>query len=204
VEVYPWDVSWRLRHYNSVRYDQQIGQGHWSRSFTASLPTPWTTPSWESSRGAAYIVYLSTAVVNPRLIAETGQRLERCVAHLDRALSYLATIGTAGSIELTHQIDSLRIFRHLTLARLYHLQASQLAALIPQDAQTNAAASHTAELGPCLRADLENGSHLLDLVKVGSYQGFDLPVFERTIEAMREELAQYGRTPQEWARVHVL
>ena len=23
VEVFPWDVSWRLRHYNSVRYDQQ-------------------------------------------------------------------------------------------------------------------------------------------------------------------------------------
>ena len=56
IEVYPWDVSWRLRHYNSVRYDQQLGQGYWSRSFTASLPTPWTTPSWESSRGAAYIV----------------------------------------------------------------------------------------------------------------------------------------------------
>ena len=89
VEVYPWDVSWRLRHYNSVRYDQQLGQGYWSRSFTASLPTPWTTPSWESSRGAAYIVYLTTAVVNSRLIEETGQRLERCIGHLERALAHL-------------------------------------------------------------------------------------------------------------------
>jgi hypothetical protein len=204
VEVYPWDVSWRLRHYNSVRYDQQLGQGYWSRSFTASLPTPWTTPSWESSRGAAYIVSLATAVVTPRLIEETGQRLERCVGHLDRAISHLAAIGTASSTELTRQIDSLRIFRHLTLSRVYHLRASQFATLIRQEAQANSSEGPAAELGAYLRADLENARHLLDLVKTGGYQGFDVPTFESTVRYMAAETELYANRPAEWIQTHLV
>ncbi len=200
VEVYPWDVSWRLRHYNSVRYDQQLGQGYWSRSFTASLPTPWTTPSWESSRGAAYIVYLSTSVVNPRLIEETGQRLERCVAHLDRALSHLAAIGTVDSAELTRQTDSLRIFRHLTLSRLYHLRASQLAAILRD---TPALASAT-ELEACLRTDHSNALALLDLVRRGGYHGFDLPCFEQSVVQMAAEVERYRTNPAEWVQTHLV
>ena len=199
VEVYPWDVSWRLRHYNSVRYDQQLGQGYWSRSFTASLPTPWTTPSWESSRGAAYVVYLSTAVVNPRLIEETGQRLARCVGHLDRALSHLATIRSANSAEQIRQTDSLRIFRYLTLARLYHLRASQLAAILRD---TPALASAT-ELEACLRTDHSNALALLDLVRRGGYHGFDLPCFEQSVAQMAAEVGRYRTNPAEWVQIHL-
>jgi hypothetical protein len=198
VEVYPWDVSWRLRHYNSVRYDQQLGQGYWSRSFTASLPTPWTTPSWESSRGAAYIVYLSTAVVNPRLLEETGQRLERCVAHLDRALAHLqgVTAGAEHQAELARQTDSLRIFRYLTLSRLYHLRASQLAASM----RVTPAPAHYAELETILRADLANARALLDLVTAGGYQGFDVPAFEQTVTHMTAELERYEQEPVVWVQ----
>ncbi|MCU0503398.1 MAG: hypothetical protein MUC51_16880, partial [Anaerolineae bacterium] len=186
VEVYPWDVSWRLRHYNSVRYDQQLGQGYWSRSFTASLPTPWTTPSWESSRGAAYVVYLSTAVVNPRLIEETGQRLERCIDHLERALAHLqgVTAGAERQADLARQTDSLRIFRHLTCSRLNHLRASQLAARL----RVTPAPAHYAKLETVLCADLANARALRELVAAGGYQGFDLPAFEQTVTYMIVEL----------------
>jgi hypothetical protein len=223
VEVYPWDVSWRLRHYNSVRYDQQFGQGYWSRGFTASLPTPWTTPSWESSRGAAYIVYLSTAVVTPRLIEETGQRLERCVAHLERALAHLGDwksqqpsqslpaqaerqptkVGFARvaaisnrQADLARQTDSLRVFRHLTLARLHHLRASQLAASL----RVTPAPDRFAELATILRADLVNARALLDLVTAGGFQGFDVPAFEQTVTHMTAELERYDQEPAAWVQ----
>lgn len=201
IEVYPWDVSWRLRHYNSVRYDQQLGQGYWSRNFTASLPTPWTTPSWESSRGAAYIVYLSTDVVTPRLIEETGQRLERCVAHLERALAHLqgVTAGGKPQADLARQADSLRIFRHLTLGRLNHLRASQLAASL----RVTPAPDPFAELANILRADLANARTLLDLVTAGGYQGFDVPVFEQTLTQMTAELERYDQGPAAWAQSHL-
>ena len=219
-------MSWRLRHYNSVRYDQQFGQGYWSRSFTAGLPTPWTTPSWESSRGAAYIVYLSTAVVTPRLIEETGQRLERCVAHLERALAHLGDwksqqpsqslpaqaerqptkVGFARvaavsnrQADLTCQTDSLRIFRHLTLSRLHHLRASQLAASL----RVTPAPANFAELATILRADLANARALLDLITTGGYQGFDVPAFEQTVTHMTAELERYDQEPAVWAQSHL-
>lgn len=228
IEVFPWDVSWRLRHYNSVRYDQAVGQGYWARSFTASLPTPWTTPSWESSRGAAYIVYLTTAVVTPRLIEETGQRLERSVAHLDRALAHLGgwksqqpsspslpaqadqqptEVGFASVAavsnrrsDLARQSDSLRIFRHLTLARLYHLRASQLAAKL----RAGPSAGLISSLEACLRADLRNAGELLALVRAGGHQGFDLPVFEKTLGIMASELEAFRRQPGSWVHTHLL
>ena len=199
VEVYPWDVSWRLRHYNSVRYDQPLGQGYWSRSFTASLPTPWTTPSWESSRGAAYIISLTTAVVTTRLIEETGQRLERCVAHLDRALVHLQRVRSLRSAELARQIDSVRLFRHLTLSRLYHLRASQLAAVM----RVAPSLALSADLEVCLRADLCNARDLLDLVISGGYRGFDMPAFEKTVAHMAAELERYAHEPAEWLQIHL-
>jgi hypothetical protein len=201
IEVYPWDVSWRLRHYNSVRYDQQLGQGYWSRSFTASLPTPWTTPSWESSRGAAYIVYLSTAVVNPRLIEETGQRLERCIGHLERALELLRGVaaGSNRQADLTRETDSLRIFHHLTRSRLNHLRASQLAASV----RVTPTSAHFAELETILRADLANARALLDLVTAGGYQGFDVPAFEQTVTHMTAELERYEQEPAAWAQIRL-
>ena len=202
IEIYPWDVSWRLRHYNSVRYDQQLGQGCWSRSFTASLPTPWTTPSWESSRGAAYIVYLSTAVVNPRLLEETGQRLERCIGHLERALAHLqgATAGAEHQADLARQTDSLRIFRYLTLSRLSHLRASQLAASL----RATPAPAHFAELATILRADLANARALLELVTAGGYQGFDVPAFEQTVTHMNVELERYEQEPVAWVQSRLM
>jgi hypothetical protein len=198
VEIYPWDVSWRLRHYNSVRYDQQLGQGYWSRSFTASLPTPWTTPSWESSRGAAYIVYLSTAVVTPRLIEETGQRLERCIGHLERALAHLTKVrvGAARQADLARQTDSLRIFRHLTLSRLHHLRASQLTASL----RVTPAPDRFAELETILRADLANARALLELVTAGGYQGFDVPAFAQTVTHMTAEMERYDQEPVAWVQ----
>jgi len=199
IEVYPWDVSWRLRHYNSVRYDQQLGQGYWSRSFTASLPTPWTTPSWESSRGAAYIVSLTTAVVTPQLIEETGQRLERCVAHLDRALVHLQSVRSLRSTELARQIDSVRLFRHLTLSRLYHLRASQIAAVM----RVAPSSALSADLEVCLRADHCNARDLLDLVISGGYRGFDMRAFEKTVAHMAAELERYAHEPAEWVQIHL-
>jgi hypothetical protein len=199
IEVFPWDVSWRLRHYNSVRYDQQTGDGYWTRNFTASLPTPWTTPSWESSRGAAYIVSLTTAVVTPRLIEETGQRLERCVAHLDRALVDLQRVRSLRSADLARQINSVRLFRHLTLSRLYHLRASQLAAVM----RVTPSLALSADLEVCLRADLCNARDLLDLVISGGYQGFDMPAFEKTVAHMATELERYAHRPAEWVQIHL-
>jgi hypothetical protein len=226
VEVYPWDVSWRLRHYNSVRYDQQFGAGYWARNFTASLPTPWTTPSWESSRGAAYIVYLSTAVVTPRLIEETGQRLERCIGHLERALAHLGDwksqqpsqslpaqaerqptkVGFARvaavsnrQADLARQTDSLRIFRHLTCSRLYHLRASQLAASL----RAAPTPDRFAELATILRADLANARALLELVTAGGYQGLDVPAFAQTVSQMTAELERYDQEPAAWVQSHL-
>jgi hypothetical protein len=214
IEVFPWDVSWRLRHYNSVRYDQAVGQGYWARSFTASLPTPWTTPSWESSRGSAYIVSLTTAVVTPWLLRETGMRLERCVEHLDRALVHFgdwksqlptpsrptSARALAAPTELARQADSLRIFRHLTLSRLHHLRASQLA--------TRLRAGRTDDLAglleDCLRADLRNAGELLALVRAGGHQGFDLPAFEKTLGIMATELEAFRRQPGSWVQTHLL
>jgi hypothetical protein len=200
IEVYPWDVSWRLRHYNSVRYDQQLGQGYWSRSFTASLPTPWTTPSWESSRGAAYIVYLSTAVVNPRLIEETGQRFERCISYLDRALHHLAAVQRVDNAELARQTDSIRIFRHLALSRLYHLRASQLTDTL----RATPSPALSAKLAACLATDLCNARDLLDLVKTGGYKGFDVPTFESTVRYMAAETEQYAHRSAEWIQTHLV
>ncbi len=199
VEAYPWDVSWRLRHYNSVRYDQQTGGGYWSRSFTASLPTPWTTPSWESSRGAAYIVSLTTAVVTPRLLEETGLRLERCVEQLERALVLLQRARSARSAELARQTDSVRLFRLLTLSRLYYLRASQLAARM----RVAPSPALSADLEACLRADFCNARDLLDLVISGGYQGFDMLAFEKTVAHMAAELERYAYGPVEWVETHL-
>jgi hypothetical protein len=116
----------------------------------------------------------------------------------------MATIRAADSAELTRQIDSVRLFRHLTLSRRYHVRASQLAALIRQDARSNGPAIVADELGAHLRADLENARELLDLIATRGHLGFDVPALERTIGAMQAEIEAYMQAPEKWVRGHLL
>ena len=212
VESFPWDLSWRLRHYNSVRYDQGFGgQGvggqYWARDFVASLPTPWTTPSWESSRYAAYIVAANACAVGVRLLLETDQRLQQTLSHVDTALHHLAALpmlseDNALRQDLQRQIDSLVLFRHLTLARSYHLQASQLAATLRGDPSPAVTDDSPDKLAECLRADLANAEALYALVNQRGYRGFDLPPFAHTIQQMHAEIAAYQHDPLQWVRIH--
>jgi hypothetical protein len=208
LEVYPWDLSWRMRQYNSVRYDQ-TGADYWAQSFSSTLPTPWTTPSWESSRLSFYVVARNAAAPGPRLLEESFQHMLRCVQHLDRALEYTALAeGTlpspsgsavAHQAELQRQADSLRIFRHLTLSRLYHLQASRLAADLRAGSAAPAAALET-----CLRADLANARQLLGLVGERNYGGFDRTAFARTVDGMASGIQDFLRDPAAWSQDHFL
>jgi hypothetical protein len=208
VEAYPWDVSWRLRHYNSVRYDQQMGDGYWRQGFVSSLPTPWTTPSWESSRYAAYIVARNAGAVNPRLLRETDARLGRAIHHLDAALTGLEMaqalplddLDDRLCFDLKRQACSVRVLRCLALSRRYHLAATQLAAQLRRS--PNEAAR--VELGRCLRADLENARRLLVLIKSNGFQGFDVPAFEHTISDMAKELDAYAADSQAWTATYLL
>jgi hypothetical protein len=111
----------------------------------------------------------------------------------------VAAIRAADSAELTRQTDSLRLFRYLTLSRLYHLRASQLAAVM----RVAPSPALSADLEVCLRADLCNARDLLDLVISGGYQGFDMPAFEKTVAHMAAELERYAHGPAEWVQIHL-
>jgi hypothetical protein len=204
VEAFPWDLSWRMRQYNSVRYDQGFGgDGYWAEGFAASLPTPWTTPSWESSRQAYYIVSCHSGAVGPRLLEDTYRRLGQSVAHLDAALAHLERalpiVTPAKQTEVRRQTDSVRLFRYLTLCRMLHLEASRLAAA----QRASAEGPHVAALVSCLRADLANAQALRALASEGNYQGFDMPAFATTIEYMTREIADAMSAPDMWCRTHL-
>jgi hypothetical protein len=206
LENFPWDLSWRMRQYNCVRYDQQTGDGYWRHGFVSTLPTPWPTPSWESSRYAAYIVARNAGAINPRLLQETDARLDRCVHYLDAALAalemaYGLPLDDADDrlcSDLKRQACSVRVFRCLTLARRNHLAATQLAAQFRQTPADNL----RTDLARIMRADLENARRLLALIKLNRFQGFDLPAFEDTIEGMAKELDAYAADPQGWVETH--
>ena len=138
------------------------------------------------------------------LIEETGQRLERSIAHLDRALAHLAEADTRAILdrqaELVRQADSLRLFRHLTFSRLYHLRASQLAAKLRATPSAELAGS----LEACLRADLRNAGDLLALVQAGEYQGFDVATLKKTFGEMASEFETYCKQPESWVQTHLL
>jgi hypothetical protein len=209
VEAFPWDLSWRMRQYNSVRYDQGFGgDGYWAQGFPAGLPTPWTTPSWESSRQAYYVVSVHSGALSARLLEETYRRLGQAAAHLDVALLHLeaALPNVAPDMQagVCRQSDSVRLFRYLTISRLLHLEASRLAAACRAAGPEDADDLDCSALVACLRADLANALALHALVVAGEYQGFDVPALAATIEYMQREIDACVELPTAWCVRHLL
>lgn len=196
LEEFPWDLSWRLRQYNSVRYDQQSPGEYWSAHFRRSLPTPWTTPSWESSRLGFYAVAVSETAATEWMLEETARRLERCLERVDEAREGLEGAGP-GRAELQLQARSVRVFGLLARSRLLHLRASrradQLRARLTPDAAEGLAATLAEDLANAreLRAHAAQFPH-----------GFDLAAFDGTLAAMERGLAGFAEAPREWVEQH--
>lgn len=184
LEVFPWDLGWRLRQYNSYRYDQHPGaEAYWDIAFEATLPTPWTTPSWESSRRSFYV---SSDFHTPRLMAETEQRLSRCVSHLETAIEKLAAVQQSTpqlaahlARELEQQLVSLRLFGFLARSRRLHLQTTRLAKKI-RDGEVDLVSALRRRLGE----DVANARALLATVKNTPWQALDVEALEQTLDEM--------------------
>jgi hypothetical protein len=202
LEVYPWSLSWRLRHYNMERYDRPRPGSPWGERFAHTLLTPWTTPSWESSRRAAYIVSSSVEPVGARMLMETEAQFERVIASLERALDDLdaahAVAEPAHHADIARQELSVRIFRHLTLARLLHLRADRAA-----DALRHAAgAADVATLRGTLQQDIDNARALLAVTDGRTDHNIDRTALEATLNAMHQELATFDAGPIPWVGEH--
>ena len=201
LEVYPWDVSWRLRLYNTYRYDQHSGAaGYWDCGWLQTLPTPWTTPSWESSRRGFYV---TSDFGTPRLLAETDARFARCIDHIMRAEGGLdealaADLSPALNREIVMQRVSLTLFRLMARMRQLHLQASRAA-----DALRTGDTTQSEALGVLLAADSANAREMLAIAESTPWQAFDLEALRETLVMMEAQRPAYDADPVAWCRGHL-
>jgi len=202
LEVYPWDLTWRLRLYNTYRYDQHPGyDGYWDCGWLNTLPTPWTTPSWESSRRGFYV---TSDFGTPRLLDETDARFGRCMAHIAQAEEALDTALDADLSpplrdELAMQRVSLTLFRLMTRMRQLHLRASRAAEAVRQRDTTQ-----VATLATLLDEDLANARALLATAESTPWQAFVLDALRAAIQTMGVERATYDADPSAWCAGHLL
>jgi hypothetical protein len=197
VEAFPWDLSWRMRQYNSIRYDQYAGDAYWNQGFASTLPTPWTTPSWQSSRLGFYVAAQHSPQPDEvRLWLETEARLERSEDSLESAEARL--VGALDSVrhgmraDVERQIVSVRAFTHLVRSRRLHCQASRRAARVRHGYAP-------LDLLVTLRADLANARELRALVDQEELRGFDLEAMDRAIASMETDLAEAEGDGAAWA-----
>jgi len=202
LEVYPWDLTWRLRLYNTYRYDQHPGfDGYWDCGWLNTLATPWTTPSWESSRRGFYV---TSDFGTPRLLDETNAGFARCMQHVATAEAALDTaldteLAPSLRDELAMQRVSLTLFRLMARMRQLHLRASRAAEAVrqgdPEQVET---------LATLLDQDLANARSLLTAAEGTPWQAFFLDDLRATIATMAVERADYDADPSVWCAGHLL
>jgi len=127
VAIYPWDITWFAR---------EVGRSNPSHSMTAATlrGASWETPSWQSSRKAAFIRTDQTGEPNFWEREDAQIRFELAAAKMEEAIQEATSIQ--GIVPQQYHtafdkgVEELRGFRKRCLAFAYHLRETNLANLI--------------------------------------------------------------------------
>ena len=124
VELFPWDVSWLIR---------EIGKSDPVHAMTAACihGVPWHTPSWASTRRAIYM-QVDTVEVDAWMLEDVQLRCELAAGRMESALEAAKKakkkLPAAYVESFAKNCEELREMRRRTLAYVYHIRETNLAA----------------------------------------------------------------------------
>jgi hypothetical protein len=123
IEMYPWDVSWLAR---------EVGRNDPEHLLTAAVlkGASWQTPSWQSSRRAAFMRTDQTDEPNFWTREDVQLRCSQAAQKMQAALAVakqIKSVPAALNPSFEKSVVELGQFSKTTLAYAYHLQETNLA-----------------------------------------------------------------------------
>ena len=134
ISLAPWDISWVYRFSNYT----PMYSSHWNKvNFKSLMCTPWSTPSWLSSRRSFYHIVENSNLYNEMLYEDVRDRQLMSLERAETALAALKNIRVKAQYdgEFVMWRNAISLFC-VCVRRWLHLQELSHDALILRDEAT--------------------------------------------------------------------